>query len=150
MRLGRRRVAAVAAVLFVSLLAPRAGASAERRDGYVLDWDSGTGKSYVIPAAEIVGFIFALNAFNRVTLDSDDYDTDGHSIWRNLRLGSFSDNCAWVSAAAFSVIRTSAPASARMRSGKVSVLMSSSASIPPTGFRRAHRPMRERTPMRRA
>jgi uncharacterized protein DUF3943 len=83
--LGRRRVAAVAAVLFVSLLAPPAGAAAERRDGYVLDWDSGTGKSYVIPAAEIVGFIFALNAFNRVTIDSDDYDTDGHSIWRNLR-----------------------------------------------------------------
>jgi len=40
----------------------------------VLDWDSGTGKSYVIPAAEIVGFIAALNAFNRI----DDPETSSY------------------------------------------------------------------------
>ena len=65
-------------------MAPGIG-SAEAPKGYVLDWDSGTGKSYVIPAAEVVGFIGALNAFNRLFVDSDTYGTDGHSIWENLR-----------------------------------------------------------------
>ncbi len=43
--IGRRRVAAVVAVLLVALLAPPTRAADERPNGYVLDWDSGTGKS---------------------------------------------------------------------------------------------------------
>jgi hypothetical protein len=82
--IGRRRVGAVVAVLLVGLLAPPARAADERPNGYVLDWDSGTGKSYVIPAAEIVGFIAALNAFNRLD-DPETYNVDGHSIWKNFR-----------------------------------------------------------------
>jgi len=77
------RVAAVAAILIVALMMPVAGAAQERK-GYVLDWDSGTGKSYVIPAAEILGFVGALNAFNRLVIDEDTYGTDGNSIWKNL------------------------------------------------------------------
>ena len=80
---GRRRVGAVVAVLLVALLAPPARAADERPKGYVLDWDSGTGKSYVIPAAEIVGFIAALSAFNRID-DPETYGVDGHSIWKNF------------------------------------------------------------------
>ena len=79
--IGRPRVIAVAFILLVTLLAPVAGVAADR---YVLDWDSGAGKSYVIPAAEIVGFVGALNAFDRLAIDDDTYGTDGHSIWKNL------------------------------------------------------------------
>jgi Domain of unknown function (DUF3943) len=79
--IGRPRVIAVAFILFVTPLAPAAGMAADR---YVLDWDSGTGKSYVIPAAEIVGFVAALNAFDRLAIDEDTYGIDGHSIWKNL------------------------------------------------------------------
>src|SRR5919109_486235 len=88
----RRIIVALAALVFVSLITPRAVWSAERASGYVLDWDSGTGKSYVIPAAEIVGFIGALNAFNRLVIDEDTYGTDGHSIWENLHTAPVFDN----------------------------------------------------------
>src|SRR5204863_513106 len=90
--LARHRVLALAAIVFVSLVTPRAVWSAERANGYVLDWDSGTGKSYVIPAAEIVGFVGALNAFNRLVIDEDTYGTDGHSIWENLHTAPEFDN----------------------------------------------------------
>jgi len=88
--IGRRRVGAVMAVLLVALLAPPARAADERPNGYVLDWDSGTGKSYVIPAAEILLFIGALNAFNRLD-DPKTYDVDGHSIWKNFRTAPQTD-----------------------------------------------------------
>ena len=79
----QRRAMAVAVVVLVALALP-VTVAAEERKGYVLDWDSGTGKSYVIPAAEIVGFIGALNAFDRLVFDAE-FKTDGHSIWKNLR-----------------------------------------------------------------
>jgi hypothetical protein len=80
----RRRPGLLATlVLSAALLAPGAGTAEERKGGYVLDWDSGTGKSYVIPAAEIVGFIAALNAVNRID-DPETYNVDGHSIWKNF------------------------------------------------------------------
>jgi hypothetical protein len=77
---GRRHGLAAVIALLLGLLTPAAGAAQNR---YTLDWDSGTGKSYVIPAGEILGFIGALNGFNRIVLDSE-YETDGHSIWKNL------------------------------------------------------------------
>jgi hypothetical protein len=81
-----RLTAAVALVVtIVALAAPTARAEEPRPRGSVLDWDSGTGKSYVIPAAEVVGFIAALNAFNRLVIDSDEYGSDGHSIGKNLQ-----------------------------------------------------------------
>ena len=58
---------------------------AEEPRAQVLEWETGAGKSYVIPAAEIAGFIFGLNAFNRLVSDQKDYDSDGHAVWKNLR-----------------------------------------------------------------
>jgi hypothetical protein len=58
---------------------------AEEPRGQVLDWETGAGKSYVIPAAELVGFTFGLNQFNRHFSGENDYDSDGHSIWKNLQ-----------------------------------------------------------------
>jgi Domain of unknown function (DUF3943) len=81
-----RLAAALALLLTVQALgAQDARAEEPRRPGYVLDWDSGTGKSYVIPAAEVVGFVAALNAFNRLVVDSDEYGSDGQSMSKNLK-----------------------------------------------------------------
>jgi uncharacterized protein DUF3943 len=48
-------------------------------------WDSEAGKSYSIPALEIMGFDFLLNQFNRRYFDGNDYDTNLSTIRRNLR-----------------------------------------------------------------
>jgi len=66
--------------LALALAAPRPAAAAEP-----LSWETGEGKSYVIPALEIGGFLTGLNQVNRHLIDSKEYGSDGHSIWRNLR-----------------------------------------------------------------
>src|SRR5688572_33306381 len=40
-----------------------------------LSWETGAGKSYLVPALEIVGFDLLLNQFNRRYFDGTDYDT---------------------------------------------------------------------------
>ncbi|TGU71025.1 DUF3943 domain-containing protein [Geomonas terrae] len=57
----------------------------------VLSWETGEGKSYLIPALEIPGFIIALNAFDRTFLNDDrteegrkTYSTNPSSFWRQL------------------------------------------------------------------
>ena len=79
-----RRVATAAGLAFI-LLAPDTITAQTRSSGAVLDWETGAGKSYVIPAAEIAAFILALNGFNRVFIDSEEYGSDGRSIERNLK-----------------------------------------------------------------
>jgi hypothetical protein len=74
----------LAGFLALALLAPSVGAAEERTDSPKLDWETGEGKSYVIPALEVGGFIFGLNQFNRLVIDSKEYGSDGHSIWKNL------------------------------------------------------------------
>ncbi len=84
--IGRRGgLLAALALSLVFVVSPACAAEDDARRGYTLDWDSGTGKSYVIPAAEILGFIGALNAFDRLASDSDEYNVDGNTIWKNLR-----------------------------------------------------------------
>jgi hypothetical protein len=73
----------VATALIVALAIPGVAAAEERRQ--VLDWDTGTGKSYLIPALEIPAFILGLNTFNRNVIDRRDYDVDADTIWKNLR-----------------------------------------------------------------
>jgi hypothetical protein len=51
----------------------------------VLDWETGAGKSYFIPALEIPAFGFLLNQFDRAAYDSPDYDSNRDTIWKNLR-----------------------------------------------------------------
>jgi hypothetical protein len=67
------------AALALALAAPPP-AAAER-----LSWETGGGKSHVIPALEIGGFLAGLNLFDRHLIDEDEYGSDGRSIWRNLR-----------------------------------------------------------------
>jgi Domain of unknown function (DUF3943) len=74
----------LSAVVLLALLIPGAG-FAEEPAGRVLDWETGAGKSYVIPALELLGFVVALNQFNRHFIDSDEYGSDGDTIWKNLR-----------------------------------------------------------------
>ena len=44
-----------------------------------------TGKSYAIPALEILSFDFLLNQLNRNFIDKNEYDTNLSAIKRNLR-----------------------------------------------------------------
>ena len=74
------RRALLIVILALALAAPRPGAAAEP-----LSWETGEGKSYVIPALEIAGFLTGLNQVNRHFIDSKEYGSDGHSIWKNLR-----------------------------------------------------------------
>jgi hypothetical protein len=70
----------------LALVIPGVGDAEEPARKPVVSWETGDGKSYVIPAAEVVAFIAALNNFNRNVLDDwRDYDTTGKTIWRNLR-----------------------------------------------------------------
>jgi Domain of unknown function (DUF3943) len=49
-----------------------------------LDWETGAGKSYWIPALDIVGFDVLLNQFDRHFIDEETYGSDIHSIRNNL------------------------------------------------------------------
>jgi hypothetical protein len=77
----RRLLAGLLAFVFV---VPGVGAAEERTDSPKLDWETGEGKSYAIPALEVGGFLVGLNQFNRHVIDSKEYGSDGHSIWKNL------------------------------------------------------------------
>ncbi len=50
----------------------------------VLSWETGTGKSYVIPALEIIGFDFLLNRYDYYFIDKEVYGTSFSSIRDNL------------------------------------------------------------------
>ena len=49
----------------------------------VLSWETGAGKSYLIPALEIVGFQFLLNQFDRHFIDDPTYSSNWSSIQQN-------------------------------------------------------------------
>src|SRR5712691_4514552 len=84
-RAGGCRWALLSGALFLSLGTPDAGYAEEWTTGARLNWETGEGKSYLIPALEVGGFVVGLNAFNRAFIDSDTYGSDGNTIWRNLR-----------------------------------------------------------------
>jgi hypothetical protein len=50
----------------------------------VLSWETGAGKSYLVPALEIGGFLLGLNLVDRYLVDHETYGSDGRSIWKNL------------------------------------------------------------------
>ena len=74
-----RRIVGASALVILLFASPEAVAQTK------LDWETGAGKSYVIPALEVGGFIFGLNQVNRRLFKEDnDYNTDAETIWRNL------------------------------------------------------------------
>lgn len=72
------------AVLALALLMPSAGLADEPAPAPRLDWETGEGKSWVIPAFEVTGFIGGLNLFNRFFIDPDEYGSDADTFWKNL------------------------------------------------------------------
>ena len=63
--------------------APTAFAAAEPKP--VLQWGVGYGKSYVVPAYEIVGFDFLLNRFDHYAVDENVYGSPMSNLRQNLR-----------------------------------------------------------------
>ena len=51
----------------------------------VLNWETGAGKSYLIPLFEIGGYIFLLNQFDRHFVDpTSDYKSNFNTFWKHL------------------------------------------------------------------
>ena len=78
------RVAALALALLAVTGALPPGGGAPALAGEKLDWETGEGKSYAIPALEVSGFILGLNQVNRHFIDSKEYGSDFKSIGDNL------------------------------------------------------------------
>ena len=51
----------------------------------VMNWGEGAGKSYWVPAADIVLFDYLLNQYNRYLTDAPDYDVTDGSVERNAK-----------------------------------------------------------------
>jgi hypothetical protein len=60
-------------------------AFADEKPKPIWGWGIGDGKSYLVPAADIVLFDVLLNQFDRHFLDSDDFDSDFSSFKQNLK-----------------------------------------------------------------
>ena len=58
--------------------------AAEWKPALKLSWETGAGKSYVIPFAEIVGFEFLLNQYDRRFMSHEVYGTNWSSFKHNL------------------------------------------------------------------
>jgi hypothetical protein len=50
----------------------------------VLDWKTGAGGSYVIPAVEVPGFLTALSIYDRIAMPNDVYNPTWHSTWEHV------------------------------------------------------------------
>ena len=57
-----------------------------------LDWETGAGKSYLIPALDIIGFQVLLNQFNRHYVDPPTYASNINTIQHNLHTSWVFDN----------------------------------------------------------
>ena len=50
-----------------------------------LNWETGAGRSYLIPGVEVLAYLFLLNQFDRhYTQPTSTYETNGDIIWHNL------------------------------------------------------------------
>ncbi len=51
----------------------------------VLNWETGAGRSYLIPAGEVLAYLFLLNQYDRHFIEPKSaYRTDGDTIWQHL------------------------------------------------------------------
>jgi hypothetical protein len=83
--------ALLAGALVLALVVPEAGCAEEPAASPKLSWETGEGKSFLIPALEVGGFIVGLNQLNRHLLNSKEYDTDLDSSWKNLTSSTIID-----------------------------------------------------------
>jgi hypothetical protein len=52
--------------------------------GAALNWKTGEGKSYAVPAAEVPGFLAALSVYDRIAIPHDVYDSTLSSTWEHV------------------------------------------------------------------
>src|SRR5690242_2589273 len=63
---------------------PVAQPSSDKRSS-LLNWETGAGRSYLIPSAEILAYIFLLNLYDRHFSEPTElYKTNGDTIWKHL------------------------------------------------------------------
>ncbi|HEV8311049.1 MAG TPA: DUF3943 domain-containing protein, partial [Methylomirabilota bacterium] len=83
-RVGEVHCALLGGALGLALLTPIAGFADEPAAAPRLSWETGEGKSYLVPALEVGGFLLGLNQFDRHVISRETYGTDADSIWKNL------------------------------------------------------------------
>lgn len=83
----RREVSPTSTAALAASPAVSTPAATEPAPANALSWDTGAGKSYLIPALEIPSFLVLLNIRNRLHYgdDSDDYKVTFSGIWENIR-----------------------------------------------------------------
>src|SRR2546428_5735060 len=91
-RAGVFRRALLTGALALALAVPHAGFAEEPATSPVLSWETGEGKSYLIPALEVPAFVLGLRLFDRFLSDTNDYDSDLHSIRKNLTSATVIDH----------------------------------------------------------
>src|SRR5256712_887564 len=91
-RAGVFRRALLTGALALALAVPHAGFAEEPATSPVLSWETGEGKSYLIPALEVPAFVLGLHLFDRFLSDTNDYDSDLHSIRKNLTSATVIDH----------------------------------------------------------
>src|SRR2546426_2063779 len=91
-RAGVFRRALLTGALALALAMPHAGFAEEPATSPVLSWETGDGKSYLIPALEVPAFVLGLHLFDRFLSDTNDYDSDLHSIRKNLTSATVIDH----------------------------------------------------------
>lgn len=61
------------------------GKESDQQKANTLNWETGAGRSYLIPGVEVLAYLFLLNQFDRhYTEPTSAYDTNGDTIWHNL------------------------------------------------------------------
>lgn len=69
-----------------SVAAGGGASSSPGGSGSSLDWEAGEGRSYLIPATELLGYLFLLNQVDRNLADNErTYRTNGDTIWQHLK-----------------------------------------------------------------
>ena len=54
------------------------------QDDAPLNWTTGIGKSYTVPAAEVPGFLATLSVYDRIAIPHDVYDSTLRSTWEHV------------------------------------------------------------------
>jgi len=82
---GELRRTLLLGLLALALVSPSAAVAQAPAPAQALNWDTGDGKSWLVPGLEVPAFILALNLFNRLFIDPDEYGSDFNTIWDNLK-----------------------------------------------------------------
>ncbi|HXC66993.1 MAG TPA: hypothetical protein VN638_06190, partial [Nitrospiraceae bacterium] len=64
---------------------PDSSGTGSKQESVLLNWETGEGRSYLIPSVELLSYLFLLNQYDRhFTEPKDVYRTTGDTFWQHL------------------------------------------------------------------